>query len=298
MAGFIIAYVPTVETVLEVENVQNVQSVDLVDKVTLVETVDLVKRVNDVDTVHDVRKLPSPYFPLKKLNSQIGGKLHVTANMSTFSATYYPEVDCEFKGVDLCFTSYNIEDTYDVLVGSRFVIKNSSVKEMSEYRRFETYELVPAGTPLTIHFHNNSGAEKFLLYDMINVVDVDVNYPVPYPWTFDWVDSTLNLDEGDTMTLVIAQPDFVNLDLIISGFTLTVRDMLSQDNVATISYSGGNVSSTFSESGRFARVNVIAIIDVKRYAQAIHIIFKNINTTGTSNHHPIEIGINGAIQST
>ena len=55
MAGFVIAYVPQVETVNEVEDVLNVKSVDLVDR---------VKMVDEVGVVHDVRKLPSPYFPL------------------------------------------------------------------------------------------------------------------------------------------------------------------------------------------------------------------------------------------
>ena len=158
MGSFTIAYVPTVEECLLVEQVNNVNT------------------VQDVNTVHDVRKLPHPYFPLKKYNYQKGGQIHITPNIGMYQAVYIPDTEVEFKGIQLICTSYNVDDTYDVMIGSRYVIKDSHVKEMTEYRTFEVYEVVPSGTPIVINFHNNSGLEKYLMYEVVTLVDEEYVY--------------------------------------------------------------------------------------------------------------------------
>ena len=311
MGAFVISYVPNVENVDNIEllkkvnqldnvtNVQRVQKVDHVDNVTNVET------VQDVMTVHNVRKLPHPYFPLKKYNYQYGGSLHITNTQNLYQAVYVPGIDCEFKGVHLCFTSYNIEDTYDVMIGSRYIMQGSHVKEMSEYRMLETYEVVPAGTPIVIQFHNNSGLEKYLLFEVITLVDDSIlNTSNILNWTFDWQDTSVEVGEQDFCTLIINQPNYVNMDSDIDNFTLDIRDMTTQLHVATITYNGGIINTdyieddpTYTGQGYLARVNVIAITSVTRFDKAIQILFKNINDTGTVNPHPIELGISGDVNN-
>jgi hypothetical protein len=269
MSKFVIAYVPQVDTVFTVKNVDAVKTVE---------------NVNDVQTVHDVRKLPHPYFPLKKYNYQVGGKLHITGMQNPHEVVFVPDVDIEFKGVDMCFTSYNIEDTYDVLIGSKHIIRNSHVKEMAEYRRFETYEEVPEGTPIIIRFYNNSGLEKYLLWDLINLVDsTTMAYPMTLEWNFYWVDSSQVLNEEDTATIVIVQPQYVNADSTIKSYTLTIMDILTETSVATIEYSNGNTTSTYNQNGNLAQVNVMAITNITTYDQSIHITIRNTNTGGTMN---------------
>ena len=312
MAGFVISYVPNVENV---DNIEVVKKVNKVDEVTTVKKVEVVEQVQQVDnvswvetvdnvnTVHDVRKLPHPYFPLKKLNYQFGGAVHITNTQNMYQAVFVPAYECEFKGVHLTFTSYNIEDTYDVMIGSRYIIEGSHVKEMSEYRMLEVYEVVPAGTPIVVQFHNNSGLEKYLLYDFVTLVDVEnMSNSNIMNWTFNWNDPTQRVGEQDTCTLVINQPNYVNMESTIHTFSLKVTDITTQSLVATIDYDGSTVSTTYVETeplyqdkGYLARVGTIAILSVTRFEKAIQIVFKNINNTGTTTPHPIEMGIEGFV---
>ena len=321
MGAFVISYVPNVENVDNIEVVKKVNDVGLVeqvhqlDNVTTVETVDQVKNVQNVEwvetvdnvnTVKDVRKLPHPYFPLKQYNYQYGGAVHATATQNTYQAVYLPEYDCEFKGVHLCFTSYNIEDTYDVMIGSRYIMKGSHVKEMSEYRMLEVYEDVPAGTPITIEFHNNSGLEKYLMFEFVCLFDETIiNYPGIMTWNFDWKDTAQTINEQDDCVLVINQPNYVNMDSTISDFNLTIADLTTQATIATVSCdNSGNISSNYVETlpeyqgiGYLARVGIIAIKSITRFDKAIQIVFRNIGTTGTTTPHPIEMGVHGLVNN-
>jgi hypothetical protein len=249
--------------------------------------------------------LPHPYFPLKKYNIQEGGRLHITPTVDTFQAVYMPDYDCEFKGINICFTAYNIEDTYDVLVGSRYVLRNSSIKEMAEVRMLEVYEDVTAGTPIIIQFHNNSGTEKFLMWDVLMLVDVQTNSGAEMlTWSFDWKDPAQIVGEGDTCSLVIAQPNYVNLESNILSFSLEITDLLVQTRICTIDYVGGVISSDYVETdpnyqgqGFLARSNVIAITAITVFEKSIQIVFRNVGSTGTTNPHPIEMGITGSVQN-
>lgn len=191
-----------VDNVSEVNNVTSVDTVDLVQNVDNVDSVDLVDEVSNVvnvETVQDVRKLPHPYFPLKKYNYQYGGSIQVTSTHNMYQAVYVPHVDSEFKGVHLCCAAYNLEDTYDVMIGSRFIIQGSHVKEMAEYRMFEVYEIVEAGTPIVIQYHNNSGLEKVVMFEVVTLIDSSVlNTSNVLEWNFDWRNESIVLDSGDT----------------------------------------------------------------------------------------------------
>ena len=285
MGSFVIAYVPTVEECLLVEQVNNVST------------------VQDVNTVHDVRKLPHPYFPLKKYNYQKGGQIHITPNVGMYQAVYIPDTEVEFKGVQLICTSYNVDDTYDVMIGPRYVIKDSHVKEMTEYRTFEVYEVVPAGMLIVINFHNNSGLEKYLMYEIVTLVDEEYIYDNDrLEWAFNWEGESSKLDGDDNLSLVIIQPNFVNVESDISSFELSIVDLTLQTVVATLTYSGSGVVSDYVEtdtdymdSNFLARVNVTAITSVVKHDKSIVINFKNVSST---DQHPIEIRVVGTVVNT
>ena len=288
------------QLVKQLDNVTNIQQLEQVDNVTNVET------VQDVNTVHDVRKLPFPYYPLKKYNYQKGGSVHITASSNMYQAVYTPGVDCEFKGIGICFTSYNIEDTYDVMVGARYIIQGSSVKEMAEQRMLEVYEVVQAGTPIVIQFHNNSGLEKYMLYEFITLVDDEIlNSNETLQWSFYWEDQNIEVGEQELCTLIINQPNYVNMDSHISYFDLAITDLNTQLTAATITCnSDGLISTDYIEDipelqslNLLARVNVIGIVSVTRYDKTLHIVFKNIENIGTVDPHPIEIGVSGAVNN-
>jgi hypothetical protein len=317
MPSFVISYVPTVENVDNITNLEKVQKVELVDKVTEVTNVKTVEQVNNVqnvewvntvdnvNTVHDVRKLPHPYFPLKKFNYQYGGWIHATTQ-NTYQAVYLPEYDCEFKGVQMSCIAYNIEDTYDVMIGSRYVIKGSHVKEMAEFRMLEVYEDVPAGTPITIEFHNNSELEKYLMFEFVCLFDEEtVNYPGVMSWNFNWDGTAQYVAEQDDCVLVINQPNYVNMDSSIRDFHLEITDLTSQQLIATILCdASGGISSNYEEAeveyqgtGYLGRVGVIAILSVTRFEKSIQVVFRNISDLGTTSPHPIEIGIYGLVNN-
>jgi hypothetical protein len=270
MPAFVISYVPNVENVDEVQVVK---------------------------TVNEVLKLPYPYFPLKKFNYQAGGAVHITATVNNYQAVYIPNHDCELKVINLCFTSYNIEDTYDVWIGSRCIIKNSYVKEMSESRELEVYELVTANTPIVIEFNNNSGLEKYMMYDLVTLVDAAVVSSLnTFGWTFNWSDTIIQLGQLDTLALIINQPNYVNLESVISTFSLDIIDRTTQQTVATITCNAnGVVSSTYNQNGYLAEVNVIAIQSVTRFGKNIQVLFKNTDVGGTVSPHNIEISISGSV---
>lgn len=275
--SFTIAYVPNVE------NVDNVEFVKLVD---------------------EVRKLPHPYFPNPEYtyNFQPGGRIHVTTQ-NTYQAVYTPTNPCELRLITLCASAYNVEDTYDVLVGSRYVIKNSNVKEMAELRKMEVFEVVDAGTPIIINFHNNSGYEKHLFYDFSLLLSEEViNYPENFTWNFEWSDPVINVTPEDTATLVITQPDYVNMDSDVSTFDLVIKDLTLDVTVATISCDvNGVITSDYIENdplytalGLLGRVNVIGITDVQRFNKSIHVTMKNLDDLVS---HPIELSINGTVEN-
>lgn len=260
-----------------------------------------------ISYVPEVEKLPHPYFPLKKLNFQHGGKLHISPLENVYQAVYVPTVDCEFKGIHMCCTSYNIEDKYDVLIGSRYIIRDSNVKEMAEKRMLETYEVVKAGTPIVIQFHNISGLEKFMLYEIVLLMNEVVSMNPEDPeqllsdWEFTWEGTSYQLNPQENMTLVINQPEFVDTSLTISGFEIDVTDMTMPEVVSTLSYSEGQVSSNYSEQdpefqglGLLGRVNTIGITLVTVYEHSIQIVFRNIDTI---NPHPIEIRLDGQVEN-
>lgn len=298
MGSFVISYVPEVEVVDVVtrvagvdlvSDVANVQSVDVVDEVTLVE---------DVNTVHDVRKLPFPYFPLKRYNYQYGGSIEVTSTQNMYQAVYTPGVDCEFKGIHICCAAYNIEDTYDVMIGSRYIIQGSHVKEMAEYRMLEVYEVVAAGTPIVLQYHNNSGLEKAVMYEIITLIDTEIlNTSDTLEWTFNWQDESVILDKDNICTLLINQPNYVNMDSSIDTFSLDIVDITTQLNVATITCDGGSVYSNYIDTefpleNYMARINTIAIISVVKYNKVIQITFKNISTADAQ---PVQASISGTV---
>ena len=305
--SFVIAYVPQVEVVNEVEEVTNVSSVDVVDevkKVNLVDkvtVVDSVTRVDSVGPVDEIKKLPWPYFPLKTRNYQEGGMIYISPAQSKYQAIFYTNVPVEFKGINICFTAYNIEDTYDVLVGSQYVIKGSHVKEMSENRRLEVYELVDANIPITIDFYNNSGSEKYLLFDFITLSNTAIQENIIHDWTFAWNGDNSQVDPGDFCTLLVIQPSYVNPDSIIETFFLNLIDLSTQLPIASISCDeGGGITSGYIETdpelqpyGFLARANIIAVTSVERQNRVIKIVFKNIGSVP----HPIEIGISGAVHN-
>lgn len=275
MSTFVISYVP------EVENVQNIENIEV---------------------VQDVRQLPFPYFPLKKFNFQKGGMVHITPTQNLHQAVFIPDKDIEFKGVHLSFTSYNIEDTYDVMIGSRYLIKDSHVKEMTEYRMLEVYEDVGAGTPIVVNFHNNSGHEKYLMYEMIALIDEEVMLSASeLEWDFYWEDQNVEIGSEDYLTVVVNQPNYVNMSSYIDTFYLDIIDRTLPDvNIATIYCdSQGNITSTYEETeeeflgeGFLARVNVTALKWVERNTGNITITFKNISSIDP---HPIEIGVRGFV---
>lgn len=279
MGAFTIAYVPTVEEVLKVKQVDTVRT---------------------VEEVKNVQKLPHPYFPLKKLNYQKGGRLHIEPEINTYQAVYIPECDLELKGIHLCLTSYNVEDTYDVMIGSRYIIKGSYVKEMAEYRMLEVYEVVNAGTPIIINFHNYSGLEKYLLYEIITLVDQEIIFDNnTLDWNFYWEGINYILGPNDYLNLVIPQPNYVNIDSIIHEFALSIINLRDTNLITTITYKNDTLNTDYVETdpayieyGFLARVNVIAVDSIEKYQKSILITFKNISTI---DNHPVEIGIRGNI---
>ena len=306
MPAFVISYVPNVENIDNVEFIKRLETVDKVKQVENVQNVEFVETVDNVNTVHDVRKLPHPYFPLKKFNYQYGGWVHITNTTNRYQAVYLPPYDCEFKGVDLSFTSYNIEDTYDVMIGSRYIIQGSHVKEMAESRRLEVYEVVNAGTPIVVEFHNKSGLEKFMMFEFVCIFDEKtINYPGNMTWNFFWQDANQYIPEQDTMSLIINQPNYVNMESHIDNFSLQLFNLNTTETIGTITVSSnGTVTSSYVEDiieyqgmGFLGRVNVIAVLSVTKFSKSIQVVFKNISNHGASEPHPIEIGIRGLVNN-
>jgi hypothetical protein len=264
VGSFVIAYVPQVD---------------------YIETLNLVNRV---EKVGEIEKFPTPLFPRKTHNYQVGGMIHIPATTGSHFAVLNVDKAAEYKGINICFTAYNIEDTFDVLVGSRPVIKNSHVKEMSEFREMIVCEMIPQNTPLTIEFKNNSGLEKYLMYDHIMVIDTDVvNTPNTLEWNFVWRDDIVQLGAEDTLTLMVIQPNYVNADSTINEFTLTVKDKNIPANVlGTITCSGGTVDGFPLTSGD------LRVLNVEKFPRYIAITIKNISQILS---HPVALEIVGSV---
>ena len=112
----------------------------------------------------------------------------------------------------------------------------------------------------------------------------------------------MNITPEDTATLIITQPNYVNMDSNVSTFDLEIKDLTLDTVISTISCdAGGIITSDYVEAnplytglGLLGRVNLIGITDVQRFNKSIHVTMKNLDDTVT---HPIEIGIGGNVSN-
>jgi hypothetical protein len=256
-----------------------------------------------LNKVKFVEKLPHPYFPLKKINYQHGGQIEVGTSINQYHAVYTPTVSCELKAISIVCSAYNIEDTYDIMVGDRFLVRGSHVKEMAEKRILEVFEVVGAGQSISLMYHNNSGLSKIVLYDIITLIDTPVNSTaLDVDWSFTLDSTNVFLDSQEQELAVVYQPNYVNMTSVIDSFDIVITNSTTQLEIGTLVFDGTNVTSTYVETnptyqslGLLGRVNVIGITGVNVHDTRIEVMFKNLSAPNVADLHPIEIGLSGLV---
>ena len=90
---------------------------------TFVPEVDYVHKIGCVEWVNGLDQIfPPGFLPGKSLTYEEGGKTYIPAEPGRFTGTYVPAADCELKRIDFSFSAYNVQDTYDILVGGRDIL--------------------------------------------------------------------------------------------------------------------------------------------------------------------------------
>jgi len=259
-----------------------------------------VEYVGFVDTVDKVNKLPEQHFSFKKHNSQPGGLLQVSNLHGMYQGQITPQVDFDFKGMQVVCDAYNVEDTYSVLVGDRVVISNSHVKEMGEVRNMLVNEIVPAGTSISILYTNNSGTSKNVMFDFFLQVDDPPLFSSNFVWSFVGLGTDAIIVEGGSLVLNITQPAFVGPQTQLSTGFIRVLDLTGANELALIGIDSlGNISTNYVETepaytgmGLLARSNIVGITSITRLPHSLEIIFNNL---GGLSPTPIEMKLEATI---
>jgi len=134
--------------------------------------VDKVKQVAQVSVVEEVKRInfPEHLFPTKHRPFTKGFRMSIPAMTGTYETVYTPEEDMELVDIGIACSGYADNDYWELLVGDYKVVETMYTKELPEHINMGTtlyvVHAVPAGTPMRLQFHNDSGTSKTVWFNL------------------------------------------------------------------------------------------------------------------------------------
>lgn len=261
---------------------------------TFVPEVDYVHKIGCVEWVNGLDQIfPPGYLPDKRHMYEEGGRTLIPASPGRFTGTYITADDCDLKKINISFSAYNLEDTYDVMVGDRYLIRNAPTIEMAETKVLDLHERVKAGVPVVIVFHNNSSTEKYMFYSVVVYTDYQhKDDPSRYPWYFNWSGYDILLPEKSVHSHDFSLPEAYIDKVTLERIELTVSSFQEHKLLAKVTWSRemGTRTSYMEKDPMYvgesplARDRTILFTEVQVNNNIITLVFRNLGDT--------ELGVN------
>lgn len=256
---------------------------------TFVPEVDYVHKVGCVEWVNGLDQIfPEGFLPEKRYTFEEGGKTYIPPEPGRFTGTYITGSDCDLKRINLSFSAYNLEDTYDILIGDRYLVRNAPTIEMAETKNLDLHEKADTGTPIIIVFHNNSATEKYMFYSVTVFTDFEYRENlITFPWYFNWSGYSTMLVEQHMHTEEFQLPKEYADGYHFDRIEMTVTSFQEHKLLAKVTWSAKTgLKTTYVENDQayigespLARDRTILFTDVQVMGSIVRLVFRNLGDT-------------------
>lgn len=105
-----------------------------------------------------------------------GLRQHIPSVVGLFKLTKTFEFDVMLTGISYSQSGWKYQDSWNLEVGGTKLF-DSFTKEIGEHKHFNVFYFVPAGTPINIYHHNDSGNSKLVWFDIeyLNLSTPNIN---------------------------------------------------------------------------------------------------------------------------
>lgn len=105
---------------------------------------------------------------------------HIPAVVAPFKFTATFEEDVLITGITYSQSAWKYQDSWDLEVDGNILFEKVGTKEVGESKQNNIFYYVPAGKPINIIFHNDSGNSRLVWFD-IEYVGLSMNNYIPMP---------------------------------------------------------------------------------------------------------------------
>lgn len=160
---------------------------------------------NEMATIVDLLKKILMLIYDRGVQQIHGLRQHIPSVVGVFKLTKTFDFDIMLTGISYSQSGWKYQDSWDLEVGGTKLF-DSFTKEIGEHKHFNVFYFIPAGTPINIYHHNDSGNSKIVWFDieylnlsLPNIIpplpeppESDLPISNPYDWMFvlRWEDST------------------------------------------------------------------------------------------------------------
>ncbi len=108
-----------------------------------------------------------------------GLRQHIPSVVGIFTLTKTFDFDIMLTGISYSQSGWKYQDSWDLEVNGTKLF-DSFTKEIGEHKHFNVFYFVPAGTPINIYHHNDSGNSKVVWFD-IEYLNLSLPNIIPKP---------------------------------------------------------------------------------------------------------------------
>lgn len=105
---------------------------------------------------------------------------HIPAVVAPYKFPTTFDKDVLLTGVTYSQSAWKYQDSWDLEVGGKLLFEEVGTKEIGESKAMNVFYYVPAGKPINIIFHNDSGNSRLVWFD-IEYIDLSINNYIPTP---------------------------------------------------------------------------------------------------------------------
>ncbi|CAK7055564.1 hypothetical protein [Tissierella sp.] len=105
---------------------------------------------------------------------------HIPAVVAPFKFTTTFEEDVLITGITYSQSAWKYQDSWNLEVDGNLLFEEIGTKEIGESKAMNVFYYVPAGKPINIIFHNDSGNSRLVWFD-IEYIDLSMSNYIPTP---------------------------------------------------------------------------------------------------------------------
>ena len=142
--------------------------------------IDLLKQILDLLKDRGVQRVNSISY-------------HIPAVLADYKLPTIFDEDVLITGITYSQSAWKYQDSWSLEIGEKVLFDEVGTKEIGESKAMNVFYFVPAGKPVNIIFHNNSGNSRLVWFDIEYIgLSMDSYIPTPEPtgeviaWMVDW----------------------------------------------------------------------------------------------------------------